>query len=421
MFASFATVILPSETEVFAAADAGLTIWHNDNAQETYELSGANASLFAVDVNGGVRTASDLSSSEDDLLYELTLRLTDGAAIAERLLTLALLPPPIAVDVEVECAGQWPCRDQFAAALSAAIESGEATLDHERAVVVDRGNKHGNIVRSTFQAYGSGASVSLTIAPMQGRGLGSTFPVFSELPARKKHIITHAIGRPIGALETIEEKEAIITQSSGNRPNLRFPDTYVGAYLGQLNNDPNYVNSALFISLSVAFTDVLDTGLMIVVGGIGSVQDSIKKYNHALYCSRDLPYVSLSGEEYCSRGSHCGFAKNNCLVGNSQLVVYDAENDLQSSGTSLSAPQAAAALQMLSTMWPELSQRELALMLLELADDIGEAGIDDVYGHGALSFRRLYAPGGLSPFMAGGEAFRFSCDANANTCQKERL
>ena len=150
LFASFATVMLPSETEVFAAADARLTIWHNDNAQETYELSGADASLFAVDVNGGVRTASDLSSSEDDLLYELTLRLTDGAAIAERLLTLALLPPPIAVDMEVECAGQWPCRDQFAAALSAAIESGEATLDHGQAVVIDLdGRRHAWRVKFT--------------------------------------------------------------------------------------------------------------------------------------------------------------------------------------------------------------------------------------------------------------------------------
>ena len=240
---------------------------------------------------------------------------------------------------------------------------------------------------------------------------------FSELSAEKKHIVNHSYAEPLGAPETIEEKEAIITQSSGNRPNLRFPDTYVGGS----SFDSTFLTSALFIRLSVAFTDALDTGLMIIVGGLGNVQDMKKKYNHTNYCAGDLPYVLWSGEEYCTVGNRCGFAKNNCLVGIARSVVYDVEKDLQDSGTSLSAPQAAAALQMLSTMWPELSQRELALMLLELADDIGEPGIDDVYGHGALSFRRLYAPGGLWPFMAGGETFRFSCDADANTCQKERL
>ena len=431
LFASFATVMLPSETEVFAAADARLTIWHNGDKQETYELAGSDASLFAVDVNGGVRTASDLSSSEDDLLYELTLRLTDGAAIAERLLTLALLPPPIAVDVEVECAGQWPCRDQFAAALSAAIESGEATLDHERAVLIDGEFSHGFKVGSVFRLYGSGASVRLITQPKEDLrtvqdlrdSMASSIP-FSELSAEKKHIVNHSFAARLGAPETIEEKDAIITQSSGNRHNLRFPDTYANTYLSrEFAGDPNYATSALFISLSMAYTDVLDTGLMIVVGGIGNYQDLEKRHGNLVgyHCARDLPLISWYGEEYCSRGSHCGFTKNNCLVGISEFVVYDAENDLRSSGTSFAAPQAAAALQMLGTMWPELSQRELALMLLELADDIGEAGIDDVYGHGALSFRRLYAPGGLSPFMAGGEAFRFSCDADANTCQKSPI
>ena len=430
LFASFVTVMLPSETEVFAAADARLTIWHNGGKKGTYGLSGADASLFAVDANGGVRTASNLLS-EDDLLYELTLRLTDGAAVAERLLTLALLPPPIAVDMEVECAGQWPCRDQFAEALSAAIESGEATLDHERAAVIDGGGSHGYRVSSVVRLYGSGASVRLIIQPREDlrtvqdlrNSMASSIP-FSELSAEKKHIVNHSFAARLGAPETIEEKDAIITQSSGNRHNLRFPDTYANTYLSrEFAGDPNYATSALFISLSMAYTDVLDTGLMIVVGGIGNYQDLEKRHGNLVgyHCARDLPRISWYGEEYCSRGSHCGFTKNNCLVGISEFVVYDAENDLRSSGTSFSAPQASAALQMLGTMWPELSQRELALMLLELADDVGEAGIDDVYGHGALSFRRLYEPGGLSPFIVGGKTFRFSCDADANTCQKERL
>ena len=433
LFASFATVILPSETEVFAAADARLTIWHNGNKQETYELAGADASLFAVDANGGVRTASDLSSSEDNLLYELTLRLTDGAAIAERLLTLALLPPPIAVDVEVECAGQWPCRDQFAEALAAAIESGEATLDHGQAVVIDlEGGTHGSRVRSAFQLYGSGASVSLTLAEKD-----STPDAFLELPAKKKQIVVHSILDLLALAETLEEKDAIVAQATGNfyQSNPRFQ------YTGNLFN-PNVLNNMLV-------TAAVETGLMVVVGGIAKTSeryelnsgypeiDFDKRYTYKDYCdgtrqSSSAPppnTVTIDDEEYCSIYDRCGWMQNYCLVAPAKNVVIDAETGQREEGTSFAAPQAAAALQMLGTMWPELSQRELALMLLELADDIGEqdhegrdlGGIDHVYGHGALSFRRLYEPGGLSSFIVGDEIFRFSCDADANTCQKERL
>ena len=439
LFASFATVMLPSETEVFAAADARLTIWHNGNKQETYELSGADASLFAVDANGGVRTASDLSSSEDDLLYELTLRLTDGAAVAERLLTLALLPPPIAVDVEVECAGQWPCRDQFAAALSAAIESGEATLDHGQAVVIDlEGGTHGSEVHSVFQLYGIGASVSLTLAEDEDLPRGGyilhTPDAFLELPAKKKQIVAHSVADLIAPAETLEEKDAIVAQAAAN---LYHPF-------------PSFYRTTRRPDAPALITAAVETGLMVVVGGIAKTSeryelnsgyteiDFDKRYTYKDYCDGTRKHkgtggppnvITLNGEEYCSVFDRCGWMQNYCLVAPAIDVVIDAETGQREEGTSYAAPQAAAALQMLSTMWPELSQRELALMLLELADDIGEqdhegrdlGGIDHVYGHGALSFRRLYEPGGLSSFIVGDEIFRFSCDADANTCQKERL
>ena len=413
LFASFATVMLPSETEVFAAADARLTIWHNGDKQETYELSGADASLFAVDANGGVRTASDLSSSEDDLLYELTLRLTDGAAIAERLLTLALLPPPIAVDMEVECAGQWPCRDQFAAALSAAIESGEATLDHERAIVLDASPGHGDIVASAFRTYGSGASVRLTVIN-RGRGGPSavTSVVFAKLPAKKKLIVAHSVGDFIASAETMKEKEAVVAQSAGN----------IG-----LDDPTYYYNSSGFypddvVQGSIRAEKILELGLMAVVGGIAKVSEvPAAGVAHSAYCATGKPHITLEGVDYCSVYNRCGWTANYCLVAPAENVIYDAETGARDGGTSLAGPQAAAALQMLATMWPDLSQTDLVALLLELADDIGEPGIDPVYGHGRLSFRRLYEPGGLSPFIVGGEAFRFSCDADSNTCQKSPI
>ena len=48
------TAALAAGTEVFAAAESGLTIWHSPNENETYTLEGANANLFTVGAAGAV-------------------------------------------------------------------------------------------------------------------------------------------------------------------------------------------------------------------------------------------------------------------------------------------------------------------------------------------------------------------------------
>ena len=126
-------------------------------------------------------------------------------------------PQMLAFDADVDCAGQWPCREQFAEALSAAIESGDATLNHERAIVLDASPGHGNIVASAFRTYGSGASVRLTVIDrFRGGPSAGTSVVFAKLPAKKKLIVAHSIGDFIASAETMKEKEAIVAQSAGN-------------------------------------------------------------------------------------------------------------------------------------------------------------------------------------------------------------
>ena len=73
----------------------------------------------------------------------------------------------------------------------------------------------------------------------------------------------------------------------------------------------------------------------------------------------------------------------------------------------------AAALQMLATMWPELSQDSLVSLLLALASDVTlsgapeTVGVDAATGHGLLSFRRLFSADG---------AMGFKCSIVENAC-----
>ena len=75
------TTALGSGTEVFAASDAKLTIWHNDDGDEEYSLEGVGSELFTAGSDGAVRSAGELEVGSGKS-YALTLILRDGEASA---------------------------------------------------------------------------------------------------------------------------------------------------------------------------------------------------------------------------------------------------------------------------------------------------------------------------------------------------
>ncbi len=64
------------------------------------------------------------------------------------------------------------------------------------------------------------------------------------------------------------------------------------------------------------------------------------------------------------------------------------------SGTSESAPIIAGAVALLAQAFPNLTGKQIVELLLRTADDLGDAGVDAVYGHGALNLARAFAPVG---------------------------
>ena len=102
--ALFAAAELAAGMEVFAATDAGLTIWHSANESEAYTLEGANAGLFTVGADGAVSVKDALLALPEEILrYELRLALRGGGTVSERSLMLELRPPsPGLADEEVE-------------------------------------------------------------------------------------------------------------------------------------------------------------------------------------------------------------------------------------------------------------------------------------------------------------------------------
>ena len=118
------TTGLPSGTEVFAALDANLTIWHNNNDDEEYSLEGDGSELFTAGSDGAVRAAGELEVGSGKS-YALTLILRDGEASARRRLELELSPPALSALDGVTATVEWDAGSGTAAlSLTLELETG---------------------------------------------------------------------------------------------------------------------------------------------------------------------------------------------------------------------------------------------------------------------------------------------------------
>ena len=73
-------------------------------------------------------------------------------------------------------------------------------------------------------------------------------------------------------------------------------------------------------------------------------------------------------------------------------------------GTSFSAPHVTGAAALLFERWPTLTAREVADILLNTATDLGEPGVDNIYGHGLLNVDAALSPVGASALAVQGTA-----------------
>ena len=100
----------------------------------------------------------------------------------------------------------------------------------------------------------------------------------------------------------------------------------------------------------------------------------------------------------------CGNTKSYCIAApgkniNSTLPTsLDADGFGTASGTSMAAPHVAAAIAILKDEYPNLTGAQIVDLLLNNATDLGESGIDEVYGVGLLNLDAATKPSGLMSF-----------------------
>lgn len=121
------------------------------------------------------------------------------------------------------------------------------------------------------------------------------------------------------------------------------------------------------------------------------------------------------GTALASFSNQCGSAMEFCLTAPGEDIWSTYPGDYvnypdyywyaRTDGTSLAAPHVSGAAALLIQLWPALEPAEVVQILLTSATDLGDEGVDPVFGHGLLNIENAVAPAGtLSIPLAGGSA-----------------
>ena len=94
--------------------------------------------------------------------------------------------------------------------------------------------------------------------------------------------------------------------------------------------------------------------------------------------------------------NHCGVAMHFCLaaLGSGILSANNGGGVRYDGGTSMAAPHIAGAYAVLKSQWPDLTAPVIAQILFDSAEDIGDPGVDPIYGQGLLNLERAMRPMG---------------------------
>lgn len=156
-------------------------------------------------------------------------------------------------------------------------------------------------------------------------------------------------GKPLGAafeaaLKRVTDAGAVVVIAAGNRngPDPSWPAMYAV--------DPRY------------------SGAIVVAGATGYYGSLTNWSNRAGQVK--AWYIAAPGE----------WVLTDCLA-KCALV----------SGTSFSTSYVAGGMALMMEAWPQMSGREIAARLLATARDVGDEGVDEVYGRGVLDLGRVFA------------------------------
>ena len=153
-----------------------------------------------------------------------------------------------------------------------------------------------------------------------------------------------------------------------------------------ITEDPQIILSEFELDIAAFKHAVANDTLMIwSTGNSSRDQPSIESGMPYLVPELERGWLAVTGDGY-PFGNHCGVAKNWCLAAPAEWIeTANGNGGYQNvDGTSFAAPHVAGAAALVKQMFPYMTMDQVRQVLLGTAIDIGDPGVDEVYGYGSL-------------------------------------
>ena len=105
--------------------------------------------------------------------------------------------------------------------------------------------------------------------------------------------------------------------------------------------------------------------------------------------------------ELAGYSNTCGDAMDRCVAAIGGNITVNVDGEITGfGGTSSAAPQVSALAAMILSKWPQLTGVDAGNVIINTARDIGEEGVDEVYGHGLIDVEAALSP--VDPTLSNG-------------------
>ncbi len=164
-----------------------------------------------------------------------------------------------------------------------------------------------------------------------------------------------------------------------------------------------------FLDFYKIVTNINNPERKIIIAPGLNINETNNNLNELFYNNPEIQNLYLNvvsvdqNNQLSSFSSPCGISKFFCLAApGANIKVINANNkQVINSGNNLAAAYVAGATSLLLQYFPDLTKEQIVSILLNSATDLGEEGVDDIYGYGLLNVESALRPRGNLSFFNG--------------------